>query len=331
MSLTINSVKPFKVIVGPRRGEAILGQLQIGDNSRLSADTEPTEISWFDGNEIVPAVFNAWGRRVVDGEKGKKVDCEITDAKYKGEIEFLEWGSSQGYQIMCRYLKGQFSLDYYYQVNRLGLPAINSPLAKDTNFITLAMGEREIDAKDKVMALLMQVHPLYKQSICRGPNINTWSWEKMEEIELNRDKAEKITYQEDAVGVIKSAASSGKKLTLLYDILGVNLQYDKTDETTKYDAMVVYARNNPDKVFEAVLKHQNSVQEVVAKAQAYEVFDLSTAGVIKIKIGETKSVLIDDIPAKKDNTLEWFVENSMEPAVFEAYGKLKSYAESDFK
>jgi len=107
--------------------------------------------------------------------------------------------------------------------------------------------------------------------------------------------------------------------------------YDKADETTKYEGMVLYAKENPEKVKEAVESFKLQVQDTLAKAETFDALDLSVKGTIKVKKGESKPILLQDIPASGKNMIQWFYENCMEPNVFAAYGKLKGYADNDFK
>jgi len=80
-----------------------------------------------------------------------------------------------------------------------------------------------------------------------------------------------------------------------------------------------------------VNKFKEDVQEVLAKGESFDAFDLTVKNVVKVKQGDKKIVLLSDIPATGKHMLTWIWQNAMEPNVFDAYGKLVSYAENNFK
>jgi hypothetical protein len=331
MSITASQIKTFKIFAGPERGSALVGFLQRGDRTRLSTDTEAIEVNNFDGNVLFPNLFNAWGRRIAEGKDG--VNCDANDSNYKGEIEFLSWGDEKGNLIQCRYMAGHKTLDYNYQVQRLGLPKHNTSEGAPHNWIVIPMGENEITPNDPAYSALIKIHPMNKDSICRSPNVHVYQWHEVKEMDAVKEKVTDIDFEWDAINIVKSSASSGKKMNILFDLIGGDsvIVYDKSDEGSKFEGMKVYAKENPKKVLDAVNQFKQDVQSSISKAESFEAFDLSVKGVIKVKKNDSKVVLISDVPASGKNMLQWLYENCMEPNVFAAYGKLKSYCDNNFK
>jgi hypothetical protein len=255
------------------------------------------------------------------------------DPEYKGDVEFLEYGDSKGSLIQCRYVPGHKTLDYNYQVMKLGLPKYNTQEGQMYNYMDVQKGETEIPVSDPAYAVMMKIHPMNKNSICRSPNTENHQWHEINELDAQKALASNIDSELEGVYIVKSAATSGKKLNILFNLIGGDsvIKYDKSDEGSKYEGMVVFAKQNPDVVKKALSKFKEEVQSALAKGESYDVFDLSVKGVVKVKKGDSKVVLLSDIPASGKNMLTWIWENAMEPNVFDAYGKLVSYAENNFK
>jgi len=335
MTIVSENIKPFKIFAGHPRGKAIIGFLERGDRSRLSADSEAYEVSDFPGKEMFPNVFNAWGRRIAVDKDGKRKagNADPNDIEYKGDIEFLEYGDSKGSLIQCRYVPGHKTLDYNYQVMKLGLPKYNTQEGQMYNYMDVQKGETEITVSDPAYAVMMKIHPMNKNSICRSPNTENHQWHEINELDSEKILASTIDAEFEAISIVKSAATSGKKLNILFNLIGGDsvIKWDKSDEGSKYEGMVVFAKQNPDLVTKALAKFKEEVQAAIAKGESYDAFDLSVKGVVKVKKGDSKVVLLSDIPASGKNMLTWIWENAMEPNVFDAYGKLVSYAENNFK
>lgn len=335
MTVVSENIKPFKIFVGLPRGKAVIGFLERGDRTRLAADSEAYDVTDFPGKEMFPNLFNAWGRRIAVDKEGKRKsgNADPNDLEYKGDIEFLENGDSAGSLIKCRYVAGHRTLDYNFQVMRLGLPKANTPESIEYNYLSVEKGETEIPISDTAYAMMIKIHPMNRDSICRGQNVINHQWHEINELDTEKIMATAIDAEFEAISMVKSAATSGKKLNILFNMIGGDsvIKYDKSDEGTKYEGMVVFAKQNPNVVHKAVKQFKEEVQSVIAKGESYEAFDLSVKGVVKVKKGETKVVLLTDIPATGKNMLTWIWENAMEPNVFDAYGKLVSYAENNFK
>jgi len=335
MTIVSENIKPFKIFAGHVRGKAIIGFLERGDRTRLSAESEAYDVTDFPGTETFPNLFNIWGRRIAVDKEGKKKsgNADPNDPEYKGDIEVLPFGDGAGCQIQCRHMAGHKTLDYNYQVIKLGLPKYNTEEGKAYNYLSIPKGEMEIPINDPAYAMMIKIHPMNRDSICRNPETTNSQWHEINELESEKVLAAAIDTEFEAISIVRGAATSGKKLNILFNLIGGDtvIKWDKSDEDTKYKGMIVFAKQNPDVVHKAVRQFKEDVQAVLAKGESFDAFDWTVKGVVKVKKGDTKLVLLSDIPATGKNMLTWIWENAMEPNVFDAYGKLVSYAENNFK
>ncbi len=149
-------------------------------------------------------------------------------------------------------------------------------------------------------------------------------------LDPSKTEAKIIDAAWDAVSIVKSCADSFSKLNILKTVVEKRavLQYDKADETSVYDALILYANTKPDEFKASVDDYKRNVSEVLSMAESFEVIDMKEKGLVLLK--PTKEILIPKIPVKGREMIDWLFERCFNPDVHEAIEKINQIV-SKFK
>lgn len=318
----------FKIMVGPSRGsEALIGKLEKG---QATISGQYRKAPPFNGYVMFPNYIQAWGRRVIDGKVPEGTRVEVNDLKYQGEIEWLKNDDNDGYLIYARYVPGQSSLDYQYQITRLGLPNIKND--EENAYRRLSYGEISIvPSKDKAWATFIQIHYMNQDSLAKMPTAEGNMWRMVKVLDTKKTEAKEIDEAFKAVSIVKECADSFKKLDVLRIVIEKRhvLDYDKTDETSMYDALILYANDKASEFMASVDDYKRNVSEVLSLSESFEVIDMKNKGEL-VALKPNKDILLTGIPAKGDKMIEWLFERCFNPDVHEAIEKLNQIV-SKFK
>lgn len=311
----------FKIMVGPNRGsDALIGKLEKG---QATIAGQYRKAPPFSGYCMFPNYIEAWGRRVIDGKvpdgKGR---VEVNDREYMGEVEWLKNDDRDGYLIHARYIPGQSTLDYQYQVTRLGLANIKND--EENAYQRLQYGEITIEpSKDKAWATFIQIHYMNQDSLAKMPMQQGNMWRLVKKLDPRKTEAKDVNDSWEAIAIVKNCADSYKKLDVLRIVIEKRkvLDYDKGDETSVYDALVLYANEEPEEFMKSVNDYKRNASEVLSLCESFEIIDMKEKGNL-VALKPTKEILISGIPAKGDKMIEWLFERCFNPEVHEAIEKL---------
>ena len=334
-AVSIKSVEaPFKIFVGnPNAPTTIFrGNIEKGKTTIKSGEAM-TEWDFVGGDESFPNYWEGWGRRVINGVAPGpgKPPIEANDPAYKGEIEFLDAKDPNGTIIYCRYVKGQSTLDYQYQINRLNI----IPKEKDEEnlMIVLPRGEHEIDpAKDKAYALALKVHPMNADSKTKTNRYTNSMYKEVVLMESQKKEVKAIQIDWEAKKIVNESADTFLKLKVLHTILSAKkeITYNKADENDLYDTLMLFANQSPQDVIDLVLKYKEDTTSIIEKTKSFNAFDTATNGTLKVGLIK-KEVLLEDIDAKGEDMIQYLFDTCMEHKTFEAINRLHELSNTNFK
>lgn len=326
--------EPFKIFVGDSKVNKVMVGFPEKGMATIKDGTTVLEQEYNGGDVTFPNFWEAWGRRVIDGKPDEKgIPIEVTNPKYTGEIEFLDNKDPRGQIIYCRYVKGQNSLDYDYQTIRLGL--VKKELDEQNLLLVISRGEHKIDpARDRAYALTMKVHPMNANSRYKTNRYTANLYKEVNVYETQQSSVKALDIDFEAKRYVKDSSSSFAKLKVLHTILseGKEIAYDKSDETSLYDALMLFANSNPEEVIRLVNKYKMETTEVIEIAKSENAFDTAKNG--ELKVGKIKKeVLLSNIDSryKGDDMIQYLFDNCFEPKVFDAINKLHELKTKNFK
>lgn len=322
----------FKIFVGdPTINKVHYGFPEKG-MATLKNGSQLGEYDYSGGMEGFPNYWEAWGRRVINGkplEDGSAI--EITHRDYVGEIEFLEPSNNKGYPIYCRYIRGQQSLDYQYQITRLNL--IKKEADEENLMLMLDRGEHNINPnKDMAYALAIKIHPMNENSKFKASHYVNTLYKEVDVYETTKSEVKYIDSKFDAIKIVKDNSSTFARLKALATVLGSEkeITYDHSDDNSLYNALMTMADNTPEEVLRLVARHKEKVSSLIDKFISYKAFDTTKKGTIAI--GSTnKTILLDGVEGKGDDMLQSIYEKCLEPETLEALNKMYDYAAKNFK
>jgi len=294
----ISVTEPFKIFVGDNTiNKVYAGFLEPGKSS-VKSGTSVEELEWQGGDISFPNFWEAWGRRIVNvkvkNDKGeekvviKDVNSKgepltVNDLEYKGEVQFLDKDSDKGYIIYCRYITGQSSLDYDYQVLRLNL----IPKEKDEKnlMFNLERGEHKINpVRDRAYALALKVHPMNVNSRYKTSRYQSTLYKEVNVYDTKKSTVRELDLDFEAKTIVKGSSASFAKLKVLHTVLcdGQEIKYDASDDNSLYDALMLFANEKPAEVLRLVSKYKEQVSKAIAIVQAHDEFDCKKDGTIAL-------------------------------------------------
>lgn len=324
----------FKIMVGERGTDHFMGKLQKATkitnskgedilvvNSVLDGPVQKGQP--ITGQVMFPNYIQAWGRRVVKGkERADGYRVEISDKDYVGEVEWLTYGDEKGYVIYARYVKGQASLDYQYQVTRLGLYTIENE--RNVAYLQLPTGENDVfPSNDLAWATFIQIHYMNIDSLCRNPEATTWMYKMVKKLDVKSLEAKRLDSGFEAMKIVKEAAGSFRELEILKIILEKRgkIEWNGADENDLYDSLIIYAQMEFKSFHESVNDYKRNISELLSLCESYEAIDTSANGMVVV-LKPKKEMLIEEVPVKGKDLYDWLLANSMKPTVYDALEKL---------
>lgn len=283
-----------------------------------------------------------WARRVgSDGKpavdaRGEEQVLEVTDNRYRGRLEFLEWGTSKtGAQaIDIRYLPQSMSLDVEYQDNVQKIQ-VDKEGKDGSAFIELNAGENKFDVKtNELFISYLKVHPQNKGSRSKNtdPKIKGFTFYEITDEMIDKSSIKQDEAVFTAGGFVMGISSkSGYLKNLLEIFLSKEIDFGDTNmlsvETDIYKALINFTKTSPGDFAFHVNDYKKSISDCFEKAKSYNALDVTKAGFIAMVIDNKRDVVFEDAVGKGDEMLDWVLENFLAPAVYERTKHLKMLCE----
>lgn len=327
--------EPFKIFVGDNTvNKLFTGWIDEG-KATVRGGTSLEELEWEGGDISFPNYWEAWGRRVINGKpvNSKGLPVELTDPEYKGEIEFLDKNSDNGYIIYCRYVTGQSSLDYDYQTLRLNL--ITKEKDEKNLMISLERGEHKVNPmRDRAWALTMKVHPMNQNSRYKTSRYQTHLYKEVNVYDTKKNNVKEMDIDWEAKSIVKTASKSFAHLKVLHSVLsekGKEIRYDATDDNSLYDALMLFANEQPSEVLRLVAKYKEEVSGIISMISAHNEFDGKKDGTIALG-SASKKIWMTGVQGKNlDEMLQNVFANALDPEYHEKINELFDYKAKNYK
>ena len=282
------------------------------------------------GVHLIMNQCTVWGRRLINSKpKADGTEIEFNSIGYKGELEFLPWGSDGGYAIVIRYIPQSRSLDYEYQTN---VQKINIDPNKGMTQIELKAGQNKFDyKKDDLLIKFWQVHPQNRDSKSKNPNpeIKGYQFYELTDDHVDSRSVKMIETSGEATSLLKSISIKPEKVRNLFELLSKNIKDElgNTDllsgDAEVYKTLLEYAYHNSEDFFSWIATYKREVEDAFEKAKSYRVLDLTKDGHIALEIDGKKNLIISEVKAKGENMIHWMIENYLEDEVYKATQVLK--------
>jgi len=327
--IMVGSQKPAPVIVG-------------FPNPDGSPGPNATEATREVGAYFLVNRSRVWARRVLpDGKLPKQGDdevvLELTDSRYKGDLEFLEHGSTDtgAHQIEIRYLTTARSLDYQYQ--DLVLKIKTDPDGKDgSTQILLDAGENKFDTvKDALLVQMLKVHPSNRDSRSKNPDpqIKGYLFYELTDERADRSYIENEEKSIDAGLFVREMSDSPAQLKNLMDLLKKrNVDFGGVDEKNLdgdiYKALLYFARNKP-LLFASILEEaKKDVSDGFVKAKSFNVLDMTKNGVISVVLeGAPVEIIFSKLEGKGLDMQAYVLKNICKPEIYTGIERFKQICE----
>ncbi len=314
----------YRLMVGQERGSDAMRAFP--EKGMASIKGEAVQMLPFGGDEYIPNRSLVWGRRVKKGNEKATEIVAVTDPQYYGEIEFLKYGEQGGYPVVIRFLESSQSLDYDYQITRLGMPKFSSDEGKDFDYFMLPMGENIIDTVNKkLFATFLKVHHMNDDSPSKMETATGSSMRDMRLLDTSGEKAKASDKRFEASKVVRESNTPDKLDVLMKVVNQYNeLDFKQGDQHSMYDALKIFAEEKPDALLERVEVRKRYTSDLLAKCKSFDAMDTSKPGSLVIGIGDKKSLVLDNMDKKLvgDKMVEYIIEKFMDPEIFTAVDKI---------
>lgn len=308
--------KKYIIIAGEERPDTIdIGFLEKGmGQGTLKGGIE--KLVPARGTISVPNWTECWGVRVVV-EDGKipETPVDVRDKNYRGQILPLPWGTSGGYMIHCRYLKGYNSVDQLYQSLVLNADAYvnsNQETAESAEIAQLFFlsGMNVYDAEsDKYLVLMLKIHYLNKASKFKSPDSDKWWFDEYSQEGENLKADAKLDSKFEALKIVNKA-SGDNSLEQLKNLLNVirNISDREPKDPDLFKYLQVMADTKPVEFLAQIAEYKKKISNIFEKAKSFKLIDVSKDGIIAAGDGK-KEVIGSDIPGKKEGMIDWIMNN----------------------
>lgn len=281
-----------------------------------------------------------WARRVMpDGKPAKNGSgveevLEAQDTRYKGTLEFMDWGTNKtGAQaIEIRYLPQSLSLDYDYQKN---IQKIEASGEDGGNQVQLGSGENKFDFnKEALFIQYLKVHPSNRDSKCKNPDpkIKGFIYYELTDEMVDRESIKQSEARIESGYFVKGLSAKPGSLRNLFDIfrsMGIDFGEinNLSNESDVYKALLKFAESAPAEFEHWITEYKKDLQDKFDWAKSHNALDLTKNGNIVIIVDNKKELIWDNAEGKGDQMIEWVITNYCDSSVYEKTRQFKSLCE----
>jgi len=321
----------YVIQVGNERpGEAIVAQV----NKKTGEPTGPQMKRYIPvGSHLIINQARVWGRRVIAGKpKADGTEIEFNTPGYKGEIEFMDWGTNGGYAIEIRYLPQSRSLDFEYQQNVQKIVVRDNQEGNHVKgaSIVLNAGENKFDPKkDDLFISCLRVHPSNRDSKSKNPDpqIKGYKYYEVTDEHVDQGSIKRIETSIEASTFVKNLSNKPSEIKNLFKIMGDRTEFGETNllsgDLQIYKVLLEYANAEAVDFFYLIGQYKSGVEDAFRKAESYKALDLTKDGHIALEVAGKKNLIMSDIKAKGEGMVQWMLDHYIEDDVFMATQSFK--------
>lgn len=259
------------------------------------------------GVVAIPNFSRVWGKRDLDKEK-----------KPTGKVTFMEWGEEGGEVIEVRYLRSSSSIDKQYQ-EKSGIKASGD--GGETEII-LNTGLNDFDSKTEAPLIqMLKVHTFNGSSVCRNPENRHVVFEEYDANKVASKVLKEDEFLFEAMSKIMTIKDNTKKLRVFAELFFVDPA--KQDKVILNELMVIL-KKQPQKFLERIEFFKKDVQDVLVKANDFELMNFASPGEIIVSINGVRPIKVENKTSTDEKEkLEYVIESCLEPEMFDTITKLK--------
>lgn len=275
------------------------------------------------GSYLIMNRASVWGRRVLpDGKLPKNKESaaeeilEVTDVRYRGDIQFLPWGDNKlgSRAIEIRFLPNSQSLDYAYQKD---VQKLDVRIEQDLDQLQLTPGRNEFDyEKESLKIKLIQVHPQNRDSKSKNPDPKIKGWTYYEVTEAALDKG-MIKTQEAGFVAGSFLMKYSEKPQALRNLMELFKEYDVdfgditplSPPSDIYSNLLRFAGSKPGEFASHIQNFKIKVQDSFEWADSHKALDLTKDKFIALTIDNKPRIVWDNAEGKGNHMIEWVIEN----------------------
>jgi hypothetical protein len=313
--------KKFFTIVAGRKEPARVKQGQLSKTTGQPTGTVQN-VTMAVGAILIPNYSRVWARRLSDDPKieSKKKSVAMTDASYRGKMEFLEWGDDAGEPIEIRYLQNHNTLDMQYQ--NVVLKA--RPRDEDA-FLRLDQGLNNFDGDvEKILVDMFSHHSLMLDNKSKDPTLTDFDIVAYDSSKRNKSKIEQITTINTAHGYILDADKNASKTTILAKIFNIE---SRQQPDVIIEKLLEKAEAFPQEFVDIINMFKQKAEVIMEDALGLDVIDLDSDNIVRI-ITENrngKDVLLKDTEGKGKDKIKWMISEILSSLeVYNAYEKIEA-------
>jgi hypothetical protein len=266
-----------------------------------------------------------WGRRVMgkDNEVTAMPDggeILFSTPGYRGEIEFMDWGTEGGHAIETRYVPQSGSLDYEFQEN---VQKIKIDPANVSPFLDFKTGKNELDyKKDALKIKFLKNYPSNRDSKSKNPDplVKGFKFYEVTDEHVDQTSIKRIEGSSEAVRFVMQVSNRPGALKCLLKCLGKKLPNvsELSLDLEIYKALMEYANSDPGEFFQLIDAYKLGVFDDFEKAKSYKALDLTKHGHVAFVYEGKPTLVMSDVKAKGEEMINWMVENFCEEEVYKA-------------
>lgn len=325
MAQTATKEKKFFTVIAGRKEPAVALQGLLDKNSgQPTANVNKVNLPV--GRILIPNFSRVWGKRVIDqqtSQTGRSTTVQtqsasVTDPKYRGKIEFMEYGAEGGEMIDIRFLRNSSSLDKQYQ------DVVQKVKATDEDaFIALQQGMNDFsETTEALLIQMLKVHSLMHESPSRDNTMTDYDMVTYDAEKRNKSRIEKVNIRNTAEGYVLDAANNKDKTYILAVLFNIETQMQ---DNVIIEKLLDRAGEFPERFVEVINQYQKKIHIMLQDADDADVIDIEPQGAIHMSdLKGGKDILIRNAEGRGVEKIKAVVSNAVTDInIFNALAKLE--------
>lgn len=313
----------YYTILAGRKEPAKVLQGALSKTTGMPTGT-PQKVLVMVGAILIPNWSRAWGRRVAEPSNPSKKTSEdrsvaVTHPDYRGLIEFLPYGHSNGEAIEIRYLPNSGTLDKLYQdtVQKI------VPRQEDA-MIILQQGLNNFDEeKEKMKVMMLKHHSLNLNSPCRSEDATDYDFVNFDSEGRNKSRMQVLNIKAEANEFIRLAdADKNGMLLVLAEIFN---QDSRQQPGLLLEYLLDKATDFPVEFVNAINEFKKQVETSLVESLEVGILELRDNGklILKAEGDNPSETLLQEVEGEGNDRKLWLIQQAVSNlSVYEAMKKI---------
>jgi len=311
-----NNNKYYTILAGRKEPAKVL-QGTLNKTTGLP-DANAQKVAVVVGSIVVPNYSRPWARRIITGAPTVKKDdyIAVTHKEYRGELEFLAYGTPGGEEIDIRFMRQSSSLDKMYQDTIQKLQ-----VQQEDAVLMFQQGINNFDpVTEKLKVEMLKHHGLNRDNKSRNPNNLDWDFTEYNSSAHKKDRVAAAQIANQANGYALEAKDNREKCQVLASIFRID---DKIQDEDIVDMLLEKATENPNDFIRYITDYQHRIAIMLHDGVKDEMIKITKDGkfILVADTGEKMIFTPSDIEGEGRDKIAWVVQKSIESIA--VHSKLK--------